>query len=181
MTSARRIRWHGRLIPLPLDRLPELFDRLAGVRAGELRSFSCKGTFRMPTIALASRARAFATLVLALSAVTACGQKSASTYVFTPIRGEVEMGTDAFLDVRLTKAGSDEPIVDAVIFETRFDMEPDGMGAMDVPVRADGSPTPGTYRFIVKPSMAGRWALKLGAKVQGENDTVRGQVIVAAH
>ena len=126
-----------------------------------------------------STTRAFAIAIAAMTLVSACGQKPAA-YVFTAARDEIAMGDDALIDVKLTKEGSDKPIADAVIFETRFDMEPDGMGAMDVPVRADGSPTPGTYRFVVKPSMAGRWALKLGAKVQGEQDTVRGQVIVTA-
>jgi len=131
---------------------------------------------------VAQRAVALALLAgLALTALAACGQKSETNYVFAAVRPEVAMGGDALIDVTLTKAGSDERVADAVIFEMRFDMEPDGMGAMGAPVKADGSPVPGTYRFIVKPTMAGRWALKLGAKVQGENDTVRGQVIVTAH
>ena len=135
----------------------------------------------MHTNAIAPRLVALALLAgLALTSLAACGQKSAGTYVFSVARGEVAMGGDALVDVTLTKEGNAEPVADAVIFETRFDMEPDGMGAMDAPVKADGSPTPGTYRFIVHPTMAGRWALKLNAKVQGENDTVRGQVIVTA-
>jgi len=126
-------------------------------------------------------ARALIAALLALGALTACGQKAATSYVFTSARDDVSMDGNAIIDVRLTKQGTDGPVADAVVFETRFDMEPDGMGAMDAPVRADGSPTPGTYRFIVKPSMAGHWALKLSVKVQGESDTVRGQVVVTAH
>ena len=118
-------------------------------------------------------------LTALLTTLTACGQ-SAAVYAFAPVRDEVMMGGDALIDVRLTKEGSNEPVADAVIFDMRFDMEPDGMGAMAAPVKADGSPMPGTYRFIVKPTMAGRWALKLAAKVQGESDTVRGQVVVTA-
>jgi hypothetical protein len=126
-----------------------------------------------------ARARASVAAAIALGALTACGEKPAA-YVFTPVREEIAMGSESLLDVKLTKQGSDQPVADAVIFETRFDMEPAGMGAMQAPVRADGSPVPGTYRFIVKPTMAGRWSLKLGAKVQGESDTVRGQVVVTA-
>ena len=125
-------------------------------------------------------ARALATGALALGVLAACGQKP-TTYVFTPVREDVGVGAEALLDVRLTKEGSAAPVADAVIFDVRFDMEPDGMGAMEAPAKADGSPIPGTYRFVVKPTMAGRWSLKLGAKVQGESDTVRGQVIVTAH
>ena len=117
---------------------------------------------------------------LALGVLTACGKNAAASYLFSSARDEVSMAGDAIVDVRLTKQGSNDPVADAVIFETRFDMEPDGMGGMDAPVKADGSPTPGTYRFIVKPTMPGRWALKLGVKVQGEGDTVRGQVVVTA-
>jgi hypothetical protein len=126
-------------------------------------------------------ARGLLVAVLALGALSACGQKSAAPYVFTAVRDEIAVGGEEFLDVKLTKQGSDEPVADAIIFESRFDMEPDGMAAMDAPVRLSGSPVPGTYRFVVKPTMAGRWALKLGAKVQGDDDTVRGQVVVLAH
>jgi hypothetical protein len=139
-----------------------------------------QGIFKMLTNIVARRLSALALLAgLALSALTGCGQ-SGPTYDFSVVRDEIAMGGDALIDVKLTKAGSSEPVADAVIFETRFDMEPDGMGAMDAPVKVDGSPMPGTYRFIVRPTMAGRWALKLGVKVQGEADSVRGQVIVTA-
>ena len=67
-----------------------------------------------------------------------------------------------------------------MIFETRLDMGPDGMGEMTAPVTAQGSPAPGVYRFTVAPTMAGRWELKLSAKVQGEAETVTGSVVVTA-
>lgn len=135
----------------------------------------------MPFALSRSVAAAALVAVIALATLTACGQKPAAAYAFAPLRDEVMMGNDALIDVRLTKEGSNDPVADAVIFDMRFDMEPDGMSAMAAPVKADGSPMPGTYRFIVKPTMAGRWALKLSAKVQGESDTVRGQVVVTAH
>jgi hypothetical protein len=59
-------------------------------------------------------------------------------------------------------------------------MEPDGMGGMTAPVSAQGSPVPGIYRFSVAPTMAGRWELKLSAKVQGEAESVSGSVVVTA-
>ena len=37
---------------------------------------------------------------------------------------------------------------------------------------------PGIYRFKAKLSMAGGWALSLGAKVQGEKDTVQGKLLL---
>lgn len=118
--------------------------------------------------------------VLALTALSGCGPSATKLpYVFSTTSGEVAVGGDATVDVRLTQG--DKPVEGAVIFETRFDMAPDGMGAMASDATLQNSPEPGTYRFTVKPTMAGRWELKLGAKVQGEADTVRGSVIVTAH
>ena len=39
---------------------------------------------------------------------------------------------------------------------------------------------PGTYRFKATFSMAGRWQLSLGAKVQGETGTVESKLVVTA-
>jgi hypothetical protein len=38
----------------------------------------------------------------------------------------------------------------------------------------------GTYRFKVNISMAGGWALSLGAKVQGETGTVEDKLVITA-
>jgi YtkA-like len=54
------------------------------------------------------------------------------------------------------------------------------MAAMTAPVEAQGSPAPGVYRFKVAPTMEGRWALTLSAKVQGVADTITGTVVVTA-
>jgi hypothetical protein len=117
---------------------------------------------------------------LVLGALSACGQSSSeSSYEFSTSTPDIEMGS-AMVDVRIARAADDKPVENAVIFETRFDMEPDGMGEMTSTVAAQGSPEPGTYRFEVKPTMAGRWKLTLSAKVQGEADTVRGAVVVTA-
>jgi hypothetical protein len=42
------------------------------------------------------------------------------------------------------------------------------------------STEPGVYRFKTKLTMAGKWALSLGAKVQGETGTVENKLIVTA-
>jgi hypothetical protein len=121
---------------------------------------------------------AFAFLSLA-----ACGEKSptlSTTYEFSTATPEISMGGGAVVDVRLVHKATGKPVAGAVIFEMRFDMAPDGMGGMAAPVEAQGSPEPGVYRFKVAPTMDGRWALKLGAKVQGEAETVRGVVVVTA-
>lgn len=119
----------------------------------------------------------------ALLSLTACGENppaaAAPTYEFSAATPEVGMDGGS-VDVSLTHKPSGRPVTDAVIFETRFDMEPDGMDGMAAPVTAQGSPAPGVYRFELKPNMAGRWALKLSAKVQGEAETVRGVVVITA-
>jgi hypothetical protein len=43
-----------------------------------------------------------------------------------------------------------------------------------------GETEPGVYRFRADLGMAGRWALRLAAKVPGEQETVRGAVVFAA-
>jgi hypothetical protein len=118
-------------------------------------------------------------VVVALVALTACG-KPASPYVFSAVQSEVSMDGEAIVDVRLIHQPSGKPVENAVIFETRLDMSPDAMGEMTAPVTAQGSPAPGVYRFGIAPTMAGRWELKLSAKVQGEAETVTGSVVVTA-
>ena len=127
--------------------------------------------------------RATFVAVLAISALAACGDNSSSsrvstTYAFSTATPEVAMDGGAVVDVRLVHKATGKSVTDAVIFETRFDMEPDGMGGMSAQATHMGSPEPGVYRFTLKPTMAGRWALKLSAKVQGETETVRGVVVI---
>lgn len=130
-------------------------------------------------------ARAGFAAVLAIFALAACGENPSSfpvspTYAFSTATPEVAMDGDAVVDVRLVHKATGKSVTDAVIFETRFDMEPEGMGGMAAQATSIGSPVPGVYRFSLKPKMAGRWALKLSAKVQGEAQTVRGVVVITA-
>ena len=78
--------------------------------------------------------------------------------------------------VRLVHIPDGKPVVDAVIFQTRADMGPAGMGEMTGKVTPQAAGPTGVYRFRTEVGMAGKWALTLTAKVQGENDTVRGTV-----
>jgi hypothetical protein len=59
-------------------------------------------------------------------------------------------------------------------------MAPDNMGSMVAPLEAVVGGEPGVYRFKTNLEMAGRWALTLGAKVQGETGTVQTKLIVNA-
>ncbi|MBN9247794.1 MAG: FixH family protein, partial [Hyphomicrobium sp.] len=62
----------------------------------------------------------------------------------------------------------------------RIDMGPEAMGEMTAPLEAEPSKEPGVYRFKTNLTMEGRWALSLGAKVQGESGTVESKLIVTA-
>lgn len=79
------------------------------------------------------------------------------------------------VQVRLVHVADGKPVSDAVIFESTADMGPAGMPTMPAPVKAM-PPKGGVYSFEVEPGMAGTWALHLAAKVQGEQETVRGTV-----
>ena len=75
---------------------------------------------------------------------------------------------------------SGRAIPDAVIFAKRIDMGPDDMATMAAPLEPVPSTEPGVYRFKTDLTMAGDWALSLGAKVQGETGTVENKLIVKA-
>jgi hypothetical protein len=78
--------------------------------------------------------------------------------------------------VRLVHTPDSKPVAGAVHFETKSDMGPAGMPEMPGKVSALPADKPGLYRFQIETGMAGTWALNLGAKVQGEAETVRGSV-----
>jgi len=82
--------------------------------------------------------------------------------------------------VSLVHVPDNKPVTGAVLFESKTDMGPDGMADMTGKVTPLPSDKPGIYRFAIETGMAGKWALNLGAKVQGEAGTVRGTVTFTA-
>jgi hypothetical protein len=101
-------------------------------------------------------------------------------YVFEAVQSKVPPSKDAIISVRLTHEPSGKPVTDAVILQTRLDMSPDNMADMTTKVVPLAPGEPGVYRFQADLSRGGRWALKLAAKVPGEQETVRGEVVVTA-
>jgi hypothetical protein len=101
-------------------------------------------------------------------------------YVFEAVQSKVQPSKDAIISVRLIHKPSGKPVADAVILQTRLDMSPDNMADMTTKVTPLAPGEPGVYRFQADLSMGGRWALKLAAKVPGERETVRGEVVVTA-
>jgi hypothetical protein len=107
-------------------------------------------------------------------------QAGASDYEFQLVSKELKANAPVEITVRLVHQPDGKPVPDAVIFATRLDMGPDSMEEMTTPVTAVPGGEPGLYRFKAKLSMAGGWALSLGAKVQGEADTVQGKLVIKA-
>jgi YtkA-like protein len=101
-------------------------------------------------------------------------------FEFQLVDQTIRAGPDKVVTVRLVNKKTGKAVPDAVIFATRLDMAPDGMQEMATKVTAMPGTEPGTYKFKANFSMAGRWQLSLGAKVQGETGTVENKLVVTA-
>ena len=101
-------------------------------------------------------------------------------YKFELVDEAIQAGPDKVITVRLMNTKTGQPVSDAVIFATRLDMAPDGMQEMATKIAPVPGGEPGTYRFKANVSMAGRWQLSLGAKVQGETGTVENKLVITA-
>lgn len=101
-------------------------------------------------------------------------------YIIEPVNVAVKNGAGSELAVRLIHKPSGKPVAGAVLFRTRLDMSPDGMGEMTAKHVAMPTSEPGVYRFKADFTMAGGWALKVMAKVPGESETVQGTVVFQA-
>ncbi|MBU1316439.1 MAG: FixH family protein [Alphaproteobacteria bacterium] len=119
-----------------------------------------------------------AALTFAMPAVTAFA--AADDYEFQLVEQAVRQGSEAIVTVRLVDRQTGALVGGAVIFATRLDMAPEDMEAMTTNIESLPSEKPGLYRFTTDLSMEGRWRFKLAAKVQGEEDTVQGELILQA-
>ena len=107
-------------------------------------------------------------------------QAGASDYEIQPVQVVVKYGTASELAIRLIHRPTGKPVSGAVLFRTRLDMGPDEMAAMTAKHVALPAFEPGVYRFKADLTMAGGWALRIMAKVQGEKDTIEGVVVFKA-
>ncbi len=101
-------------------------------------------------------------------------------YEFKLVEPAVKTGRDKIIAVKLIDNTTGKAVPDAVIFATRLDMAPDAMQEMVSELTPLPGSEPGTYRFKADFSMAGRWQLSLGAKVQGETGTVDNKLVIRA-
>jgi hypothetical protein len=121
--------------------------------------------------------RIVASTAIALALVSGAALAAAKDYRFDAVgKPQTSAGGKSLVSVRLVHLADSKPVAGAILIQTRADMGPAGMDEMTAPVKALGEIEPGVYRFEIQPGMAGSWALKLAAKVQGEPETVRGTV-----
>lgn len=112
-------------------------------------------------------------------ALASFAQADIKDYEFQLLETEAKAG-EAIVPVRLVHLPDGKPVPDAVIFATRADMAPEGMETMTTSIEAMPSTEPGIYPFKVNLTMQGGWRLSLGAKVQGESETLESRLEVKA-
>jgi hypothetical protein len=104
----------------------------------------------------------------------------AQDYEFQALKTDIKQGPGSTVSVRLIDKRTGIAVPDAVIFTTRMDMAPDGMETMTTTVDPSTSAEPGVYAFTTNLSMEGGWRFQVAAKVQGEPETVKGEVVLKA-
>ncbi|MGQ3213764.1 MAG: FixH family protein [Shinella sp.] len=104
----------------------------------------------------------------------------AQNYEFQAVQTEIKQGPGSTVSIRLVDKRTGKTVPDAVIFTTRMDMAPDGMETMTTTVDPATSAEPGVYAFTTNLSMEGGWRFQVAAKVQGEPETVKGEVVLKA-
>ena len=116
-------------------------------------------------------------LAQALTLAAVLGAEAApEDYAFALASTELHPGDGVDIAVSLTDLRTNTPVLGAVIFTTRLDMAPDGMEAMTTPVEVMPEGEPGVYHLKADLMMGGNWRLQIAAKVQGEAETVQGEL-----
>ena len=134
----------------------------------------------MPSIRYVLGATALAANVFHASAILTpvAAHAAARDYRFELAAPPVKTAKGALIKIRLLHLPDAKPVTGAIIFQTRFDMGPQGMAGMTAPATVSEMPQLGIYEIAAEPQMGGNWALSLSAKVRGETETVRGTVAV---
>jgi hypothetical protein len=105
---------------------------------------------------------------------------SAADYAFEPVQANVRNGSGSDVAIRLIHKPTGMPVQGALIVRARLDMSPENMATMTARIEPFTETGAGIYRSRADFTMAGKWALKVQAKVQGEADTVEGSVVITA-
>lgn len=87
----------------------------------------------------------------------------------------------SIVSVKLVHLPDNKPVSGAIVIGEKADMSPIGMGMMTAPVKAMPEKS-GVYQFAVQNGSVWKkpdnWSLSIDAKVQGEPQTVHGNVVV---
>jgi YtkA-like len=126
---------------------------------------------------LHARALTGAALFMASALAAALSLAAPNDYRFELVQAQPAGPGKTAVTVRLVHVSDNKPVAGAVLFESKTDMGPGGMAEMTGKVSPLPSDLPGIYRFQIETGMSGKWALNLGAKVQGETGTVRGNLV----
>jgi YtkA-like len=124
----------------------------------------------------AYRIAAALTLAAVLSSPSVSSFAAAADYKFELVSATPAGAGKNTVAVRLLHIADGKPVADAVIIESKTDMGPSGMAEMPGRVTAPKTDKDGIYQFETQNGMAGKWALAIAAKVQGETETVKGTV-----
>src|ERR1700719_1180705 len=127
-----------------------------------------------------ARGFAGAAIFTASTLVAAYGLAAPNDYRFELVHAQPVGPGKTTVTIRLVHLPDSTPVAGAVLFESKTDMGPGGMAEMTGKVSPLPSDQPGIYRFQIETGMTGKWALNLGAKVQGEAGTVRGNLVYEA-
>ena len=109
----------------------------------------------------------------------AAGQATKPAYLFTAQPAAIKAGLPASFTVQIMSPEK-KLVTGAKVSATRVDMGPDGMAEMTSPIKPVASTDPSKHVFSTTVAMAGRWAVTVEAKIPGEAEPVRGQVILEA-
>ena len=128
------------------------------------------------------RALALALLLMGagVAVASSLSRDASDHYAFELVEREVKQGYGTTLLVRLIDERTGKVVPDAVLFISRIDMSPDGMGQMTAPLELQAHTLPGYYRFETDLSMEGAWALTLAAKIPGLPDPVQRRLVLQA-
>ena len=115
-------------------------------------------------------------LAMVLSSAPVSSWAAANEYKFELVSAKPAGAGKNEVSVRLVHVPDGKPVAGAVIFESKTDMGPSGMAEMPGKVTPPKIDENGVYRFQTENGMAGKWALTIAAKVQGETETVKGSI-----
>ncbi len=119
-----------------------------------------------------------ALLIFSFAGGTPWARADASDYQFELVDQDVKQGYGTVVTVRLVHRTSGKVVPDALVFISRVDMSPDGMGAMTAPLAPVPDTLPGYYRFETDLVMAGEWALSLVATIPGESGYAQSKLVL---